>query len=367
MNRWVYLLALGACAPPTDRDGSGSTADSSAPRGTDPSIPLIPSELGDEVIVVPGSAEIGFYDLAGNAVSTQRWTSLIGECAICQGEGASPDGDGVLVSVLVQGTGPSSTGSVARIGIDGTLDFRVDGFGFPHDVMRDPADDTVMVVETSDDQVTWIAGDGSSSAALRSLGRSSNNDFGQNPNGAERLDHEGGSYLLLTHRGAGTITLWDITTAGDPQFRWRFPSSGAVSVPHAPILREIDGQWWLLWAHTNGIGRDNGSVGLAVTDDPLVAPTYVADLRPGDDVGTFSFLRGVEYVDGRLYLTDSGPRNTGVGRVVVARWPSLSPPESGENGDEGNRRLVDLGDAMELVPSLPRPFEGWLWDQAIEP
>ncbi|MEO0606561.1 MAG: hypothetical protein AAF211_34355, partial [Myxococcota bacterium] len=172
---------------------------------------------------------------------------------------------------------PDQPGGVARIAPDGTLDFRIDGFVFPHDILRDPADDSLLVVETGAGALHWIDGDGRSGASLRAITRADDR-FPDEPNGAERVIHQGRTYVVLSHRSdEGRITLWDITDPEEARFVWRFPASGGLGLPHAPILRNVDDTWWLVWAHTRGTADETGTVGLATTPEPTEPPTYVAD------------------------------------------------------------------------------------------
>lgn len=321
--------------------------------------------LPRDALVVPDGDGVVFLDLDGTVLAAPTWTVLAGSCDDCGGEGASPDGAGLLLSFTTGGggMGVNRPGAIARVNADGTPDFRVDGFGFPHDVVRDPADDSLMVIATSSNEVVWIPGDGSTNEPLRVLDNS-DPEFPNTPNGAERFDFGGRTYLLITHRPQqGRVTFWDITTPGAPEFVWRFPATGRIAVPHCPILRQVDNEWWLIYAHTNGSATGQGSVGLAVTSDPLVAPTYVADLEPGDDAAPFTFLRGVELLeDGRLIVTDSGRSTPGAensGRVFVSTFPDLSP--TGEGGNRGDQRFEPLGPATLLLDGLAAPFEGWFW------
>ncbi len=366
MHRLASLVLLAGCtgadAPGPDRGPDDAPGGATAADTGEPS-PL----TGDEVLVVPDGRGIAFLDLDGGLVSAAPWVELVGPCGTCGAEGASPDGDGLLVSFTTGGGGGGGgqpLGGVARVGLDGRLGFRLDGFGFPHDVIRDPADGSVIVVETSANRLVWLAGDGSSDQPVRTLS-SDDSELPPTPNGAERIDHDGRTYLVISHRPqTGRITLWDITEPGAPTFLWRFPSSGGIDVPHAPILRERGGHWWLIWAHTEGLGRLQGTVGIARTSDLTQAPAYVADLQPDDNVGPLTFLRGVELApDDRLFLTDSGRGRGDQGRVIEARWPDLAP--SGLSGAAGDRRFVDLGPASVIRDELVMPYEGWLWDQVI--
>lgn len=369
MTRVIPALLALACAgaidgetgEPGGTDTPQSTAETAETADTGPITPV----GGDPVLVVPHGGGVTFVDLDGAVQSFTAWSDLVGPCSGCGAEGSSPDGNGLLLSFTTGGGGGNRPGAVARVSLDGTLDFRLDGFSFPHDVIRDPIDDTLIVAETSANQLTWIAADGSSSAEVRALD-ASNTDFVNTPNGAERLDHEGRTYVVVSHRpNNGRITMWDITD-DTPAFVWRFPATGVVDTPHCPILRQVDGTWWLLWAHTESQGRNDGTVGVARLDDPTSAPVYVADLAPNATTETFTFLRGVELTsDGRLFATDSGAGSRGQGRVLEAPWPSLSP--TGASGDAGDRVFVELGDTTTVLDGIRSPFEAWEWDQVIQP
>ncbi|MEM6930599.1 MAG: hypothetical protein AAF602_26920, partial [Myxococcota bacterium] len=98
-------------------------------------------ELPRDALVVPQQLGVTFLDLDGEVLSSPVWPQLVGPCPTCAGEGASPDGDGLLLSFLTAGRNQGRPGAIARVRGNGTLDWRLDGFAFPHDVIRDPADD----------------------------------------------------------------------------------------------------------------------------------------------------------------------------------------------------------------------------------
>ncbi len=322
----------------------------------------------DKVLVVPDGDGLTFLAADGTTTWERTWTEAVGDCDDCGGEGASDDGDGLLLSFTTKGA--TSGGAVARLDAAGELVWRVDGFQFPHDAERDPADGTVLVPEVGGSEVTWIAGDGSSVDPVRQLDHENPAWEGDLPNGAERFDHEGRSYLLLSHRGlpiptraGGFVTCWDLTVPGEPTLVWRYPEEGALHTPHGAVVRWFDGHRWLVYAHTEAT-LDTGTVGLAWLDDPTLAPEYVADLVPTGPTAPFEFLRGVELTtDGNLWLTDSGTGN-GVslvrdGRVLRATMPQgLSP--GGASGSVPD--LVSVSFAPEpFADDLVNPFEGWLW------
>lgn len=364
----IHALAgwLAACVGPTgddsDPDGhpDGTSVVDGAPLAFDAAHGLLVPDHDGLTVLGPDGAPTW----------SRAWTLLVGECGGCGGEGSSADGDGLLVSFT---TGSPTGGAIARLSPFATLDFRLDGFAFPHDAVRDPADGSILVPEVDRTRIRWIAGDGSSALPIRTLGGLDEGWPGTSPNGADRLDVDGRSLLLLSHRAVGAqitplgaVTLWDITAVGAPVRLWAYPSDGGgLDTPHGPVFRRWNGQWWLLYAHTNG-ATDGGSVGLAVTDDPTHLPSYVADLVPSDTdgIGPFTFLRGVELAsDGTLYLTDSG-RLTGTtptGRVIRAPFPEDLAP-TGASGVAGDDQVfAPLDGAALLTDGLLAPFEGRLW------
>jgi hypothetical protein len=349
--------------PDADAD---TDADADADADTDADTDAGGTFSADQVLVVPQARGLALLANDGSAALAASWSDLVGDCPDCAGQGASADGDGLLVSFTL--TGDPGPGGIARLGPDALLDFRLDGFDFPHDVTRDPADGALVVTEALSDRLLWVAGDGGSVAPVRTLDDGHPDWSGLFPNGVEHLEHAGRSLLLTSHRGgadtgappAGEIALWDATDPGAPTRVWRFPPSGVLDTPHGCVLRERGGRWWLLWAHTRG-APDGGSVGLAVTDDPTVPPAYVADLVPGAAIGRFGFLKGVDLTDEDwLYLTDASSGGAGPsGRVVRAPMPDLSP--TGATGALGDQVHVELDGATVFADALDLPFEGWLW------
>jgi hypothetical protein len=401
MTRTVLVLAMLACQgddptstdpsdPPVDSDsgtttpmdtdtGTSSTGTTADTSDTDTGTIATDEWLFDEtrVLVVPDADGLHFMANDGTLALSRTWTELMGPCEECGGEGASADGDGILVS-FTTGEGIEQ-GAIARLDANLALDFRLQGFVFPHDAVRDPIDDTIIIPEATANKITWVAGDGASTSTVRVLDGSTYGWYGGIPNGIDRFEHDGRSLLMCSHRGGGgfppgfglgEITLWDISVADAPELVWRFPFDGALDMPHGPLFRRFADQWWLVYAHSGG-GLEGSTVGLAVTDDPTVLPAYVADLVPIEPLAPFIFLRGVELTsDGWLYLTDSGGRSgssTGIhdGRVLKAPMPILSPTGlSGATGP-GQQLFVELVDAEVLLEGLDNPFEGWLWTPTV--
>lgn len=379
MTRSLVLAALVACTPSTDTDDTGATGtptdsgattdtDSVPHTDTDPTVPTVPEGLyfdADHVLVMPDGEGLKLVANDGS-VTSATWLELIG-CTSCGGEGATADDDGGLILSFTLGGGPGTGGIAHLYGGTGALDFRRDGFGFPHGACRDPSDQTIIVQETSGNKLTWIAGDGSSAAPLRTLTNANGDWPGNTPNGLYRFGYGGKTYLLSTHRGgfggAGEITMWDIS-ATPPSFVWRFPEDGAgLDTPHGPRMRWYDGQWWLLWAHTEG-AQGGGSIGIASAADPLQRPTYVADLLVPSALAPLDFVRGVELTtDGTLIVTDSGGLGGGqIGRLIVGPIPEGLAP-TGASGDVGvDQQFVELAEATVWLDGLDNPFEGWLWE-----
>ncbi|MEQ1570423.1 MAG: hypothetical protein ABMA64_32620, partial [Myxococcota bacterium] len=181
----------------TDADAD-SDSDADADSDSDADTDLGEDYLfdADHVLLMPTGYGLEAMDATGAIVYSASWSALVGTCSQCGGEGASIDGDGLLVSFTLNG--PTGSGGVARLDAAGALEFRVDGFGFPHDAVRDPADDTVIIPEVEGGHMTWIAGDGSSGATVRDL--DDEPDWpGASPNGISRFDWNGRSLLLSSH------------------------------------------------------------------------------------------------------------------------------------------------------------------------
>jgi hypothetical protein len=352
----------------TDTDTDTDTdADTDSDTDADP-LPTPKDFDANHVLVVPTRTGVTFLASDGSVAWERDWSDLVGACGDCGGEGSSADGDGLLLSFTTEG--PTSGGAVARIDATGALEFRVDGFGFPHDAIRDPFDDSILIPEVTGSKITWIPGDGSSSNALRVLDSAEPDWIGALPNGAERFDFDGRSFLMLSHRGlpsalggAGKISLWDISTA-TPSLVWLYPSSGSLDTPHGALYRYYLGQWWMFYAHTEG-SNGRGTVGLAVTDDPTVLPSYVADLVPEGPEAPFEFFRGVEFAaDGTLYLTDSRGGSGGSGRVLTTPFgtlvPTLAPTGAtgAVNVDQVNVQFTPL----PFADGVDNAFEAWLWE-----
>jgi hypothetical protein len=326
----------------------------------------VPTE--ERVLVVPGGSSLQLVDGDGATVWSTTLDGTLGSCAECDAEGASIDGDGLLLAFTTSHGAPFP-GGIARLDVDLTLDLRLDGFDFPHDVVRDPADGTLIVAETTADALTWVPGDGSSSAALRSL------DAGDGltplPNGLERLDFEGRTFLVVTHRGnvtppgagapLGSITLWEVSDPLAPALVWRFPAAGALETPHGAAIRYDGAQWWLLYAHTGGAVDSTGTVGIASMAVPTDPPSYVADLTVPAALAPLVFLRGVERdAGGPLILVDSGLDDQFAGRLIRADFPDLAP--SGASGGAGvDQVFVELTGAAELQGGMDSPFEAFWW------
>lgn len=357
------IALLLACSGPADGgDGTPSATGGTGHTGTPP--PVGDHVFDDaHVLVVPDAEGVRFLDREARDVGLVRWDDLTGgACDECTGEGASPDGDGLLVSWALGFAG----GGVGRIGGDGQPDWAVPDLAFPHDAVRDPADGTVLVPEAASNRFLWIAGDGSSSAPVRVLDETHLDWDEKVPNGIDRIDLDGRTYVVSSNRGApaepGRITLWDLTEPGAPHLVWRFPEEPGLDVPHAPIFRRWEDRWWLLWAHSEG-SVSGATVGLAVTDDILQRPQYVADLEA--DGEPFEFLRGVELTDdGELWLVDTGIaifQGNSSGRLWLGHMPTGLQP-TGATGAVGPDQVFVPIAAEVVRDQLMTPFEGWLWE-----
>ncbi len=360
--------------PDTDADTDTTDTDTDTDTtDTDTGVPGVPRIFDAyHVLVVPTEDGISFYANDGSVVHEYTWTAMVGACPGCTGEGASPDGDGLLVSWA----GQAQNQGVARINSAGVVEFTIKGMAFPHDAVRDPADDSIIVPEAFANALTWYPGDGSSAKDTR---RVDDNTPGYNqnlPNGMDRVDYNGRTYILVSNRATGfggnlgLLTLWDITDpAVIPTKVWQFPQTGSLDTPHGPVIRQLDGVWYLLYAHSYGGPNGNGAVGVATMSDPTVQPEYVADLVPEQPVQPFDFLRGVELTDdGFLWMTDSGPEasNLDQGRIITAPFPPglVATGKAGSTAN-GQQEYLGMPGGTLVVDDMPNPFEGWLWVPTI--
>lgn len=375
------LGALTACGPgsvavvggtdtgttATSSPSPSTTTDSGTSPTLPPTTPTPPSDAlvfdDQHVLVLPNRDGLSFMASDGTIEATRGWTDLLGVCDGCTGEGASADGDGLLFSWQAAGT----DAGIGRIDGTGALEFQLRGLAFPHDAVRDPFDDTILVPEAFADRITWYPGDGASDQPVRLLDTHDEGWMQPLPSGVDKVIGEDGSVtLVVNNRGGfpdgGIVTGWDITDPDHPALLWRFPREGALDTPHGAVIRRFGGRYWLLYAHSYG-ALNGGSVGVAVTSDPRILPEYLADLVPTAPVGPLEFVRGVELTtDGTLWITDSGPEQLegALGRVISAPFPDLAP--TGASGAVGDDQVfVDLEGGTVVAEDLANPFEGWLW------
>jgi hypothetical protein len=352
--------------------GSGGSAGTGGGGGTGGAITTSTdvARVFDEehVLVVPDGEGLGFLANDGTWVHRIALADITGPCPACTGEGVAPDGDGLLFCWAAG----FFTGGVARLDGTGALEWSIDGLAFPHGAVRDPFDDTVIVPEAGSNSVRWYPGDGASDEAVRVLDDGVVGWSQDLPNGIDKIEHEGRTFIVVSNRGGGMIgfvpgkvSLWEVTDPDEPALLWKFPATGDLDTPHGAIMRFYEGRWWLLYAHSYGAPSGGGSIGLAVADAIDDAPQYVADLVPPAPAGPFDFVRGVEITDdGWLWMADSGP-NEGLlgdnGRILKAPMPPDLEP-TGASGAEGEDQLIlPLADTEVTTEGVANPFHLWLW------
>lgn len=358
MRRSSGLLALVLVA------GCGSAPDSGSvepPTPPDTGAPLPPEEPS---IVVSHDGGLALFDLDGSERLGWTWEALAPGCAVagavCFGEGLQADGDGLL---FVHSTASQYVvdGGLGRMSAPGQVDFLLTGFDFPHDVVRAP-DEQLVLVESFGSRLSWLAGDGSSATRAQVLDASHSDWALETPNSVARFDQNGRTYVVVADRGSllqvgasGVIELWDITEP-TPARVWRFPDGSPLNIPHGAELQLHDGRIWLTYGHTLGDEGRSSTIGVAVTDDVTQLPAYVADLVPSP---ALTFLRGVSLHDGVLYLAESGESGEGPG-IYTATLPDLA--ESKHAGGFGDQQRVEL--SVRLHIDVPEgPYEAWVWDE----
>ena len=200
-------------------------------------------------------------------------------------------------------------------------------------------------------------------------------------NHLEVFEHDGQRYLLSSFKGggkvaegqrnAGRIVLWDISDLDAIKKVWTFPETGYLSAPHKSQRIEVDGENFLVYAHSMGaseslIGANLGSVGIARFSIEE-GPAYLGDWRLSPADGELGFLRDVELLpDSKLLLTDSGCESLSdgcqdLGEIVVVEWPDL-PESSGQTGSfQPNHAMQTFyefdAERVDLVPSVRFAYE----------
>ena len=200
-------------------------------------------------------------------------------------------------------------------------------------------------------------------------------------NHLEAFEEEGRRFLLSSFKGggmvaegqrnAGRIVLWDISDFDAIEMVWTYPESGYLSAPHKSQRVEVNGENYLLYAHSMGaseslIGENLGSVGIA-RFSLEEAPTYLGDWRLAPEDGVLGFLRDVEILpDSKLLLTDSGCESLSdgcqdLGEIVVVSWPELPEP-TGQDGSFQPGHVMQTfrefnAEAVDLVPSVRFAYE----------
>lgn len=363
------MLILTGCTKPAVEAAPPGAETATAPTETSGSAPDSETEPGGwgtadgDGLAVPTDRAFSLYRADGTLYAEHELAKLVPSfCSTsdCFLEGGSQDGD-LYLHTWVYGN-LTFEGGVIGFGSDGAPTFTTTGHAFPHDVVRDPNEGSIIVCEALRG-IRWIAGDGSSNVALRWLDDAHPDWPTNTPNSLDLVTYEGRTLILVSYKGSplfgvrtGALALWDITDLDAITLVWRFPDDGYLDTPHGAALRPYEGGWILVYAHTRG-GDLGGTVGVAVTDRPDAPPAYVADLVPSG--GPYEFLRGVEPVDGgALIVTDAGEEYAHVqadGSVMIVGAPDLSP--AGVSGAvDGSQRFVEVV-ATPLIRDLATPFE----------
>ena len=177
------------------------------------------------------------------------------------------------------------------------------------------------------------------------------------PNAIQLVEDDTGKGLLVTCRnlysnpGTGQIQMWRNGGTWERPIwsrAWSFPDPDAytdpafINTPHGGRI-EVDsqGNYQLLYAHSNGLGTDwgegdQGTVGTALSPSLFSPPNYLGDEWIGDSLEdpTFGFLRSVDLLPG-------GQRVVGDSRTFAAlpdlpgRVYILSPQTTTDTADGG--------------------------------
>lgn len=391
MNSFVLSISIAfivACSSPTNT--TTETAESGLAETAEAMDDLLPLKAvtvtDDTFLVVPDDNSLTLYNENGDVMHSLRWRDVVdsGLCnGGCSGEGGSPDGDGLLFSYCVDES-PDDTGlsgGYMRFSFeDGEFvpQWQREGFdSYLHDVTRDPTNkDGVLILETLNQQVSWFSKitDASPSITLNE----DTDGWIPNlvlPNGFEQFSSQGRDFLLINWRqdssinnAGGLISLWEITDPNNPVTVWDYPESGRLNEPHGAALRYYDGAIYLLYGHSRSIDPTagqaaTGTIGIAMTNDLLTVPTYMADINTAGSLPPMYYPRYAELTDqGDLIITDSGEfgDNSWVWKVPM---PALTDTgKSGAQAVGGNTmNIIALDDGIILIDGLEDAFEAWLW------
>jgi len=363
------LLILLGCTS----GGTVTAPDSGATTGQDSGTVDVPAPTH---LVINTNAGVEQRALDGTLEAVWAWAELTTECGGgCNAEGIQVDGDGLIAAYSKSLT----SGGVLRLKAqDGDLvtDWDLQDYSFPHDGITDPSGLGVIIAETFAARILWL--DPLDETVHHTLDDTEPTWDYSLPNSLELIAHQDRSYLLMSNRGNdlsggastaidGTLVLWDITEPTAPEQLWAYPESGTVGMPHSPVITRVSGSWVLAYAHTIGVhqsGSDGaGSVGLAVTDDLTVRPSYVGDGILPESLGDIETTRGVALgTDGQLYVTETGARG-GTGRLLTATLPALTPQSvtGAYSVDHAQQVFLTLEDAVVLTDELTGAFEPRLW------
>ena len=314
----------------------------------------------DALLIMPDEDGLQFIASDTSTWRSLSWEDLVPVCdGACYGEGGSTDGDGLLATYVMDTQ--LFNGGVIELDIDGNLLGGIQGLSFPHDAVRHPADGSIIVAEAFG-FITWYDSGGSPLFQIDRGTPGWENQMGT-PNGLDLIEYGGSTYLLICSRN-GVISMWDITAAASASLLWRYPAAGDLDTPHGAVLRELDGTFYLLYAHTlGGPGRGEGSVGVAALSDPAAPPQYLADLVLPPGALPFGFLRGVELTDGgELLITDAGAELVDQGPDQGGLWSASFPAlaATGATGARGSQVYREFKDMTPLLDGLAMPFEGRL-------
>jgi len=360
-----------ACVPPEEGD------DTPVPPVAAPAEPSFDADhrlLVTELGAVHAYGEDGTREESWDvAEATGDPTCLSG---LCRAEGITVDGEALILSWALQ-NGQSTYGGLVWLDpVDGgwTTGAAVDGWRYPHEVQRDPTADRYLVVDAIADGIYWVPADraaGPEDAVHVLAGDTADTDGAHIPNGMRIFVEGERVYLLVTYRGddarspgseTGRLLLWDVADPSRPRRVWSFPETGNLQAPHDPSVHLRDGRWHIVYAHSHGDGGELGSIGVAVTDDLEVQPTYLADFRDPED--RWFFPRGALWTgDNELIVTDTGGAGP-AGAVYRMAFPGLPEP-SGRPGayraDGSTQDFVDLEGIEVFADGFDETYRSVLW------
>lgn len=215
--------------------------------------------------------------------------------------------------------------------------------------------------------VEWVSRSNPSEVAFRLDAQHADWQGAEGLNTLETFNYNGQHLMLLTNEAQagkangipqGSISLWEVSSAGNPSLLWRFPETQDLAQPRGGTVKIVNDILYLFYGQI----RDGvGSVGAAELSDISSLPIIRANIEPPSSLREWVNPVSVEVSEnGTLFVADQGtPFGEGVdhdrGWVFQGNLPAF-----------GADLDLMLSEGTELVYYVGTPTDVQLWSGAIE-